>query len=103
MEELTHFLGYSFVLPPMLFVVTALLGTALCLSWKKVGPLRVFLSIVGLYLLSTPYISSHLFRALERMAPSDPGKTNFAEAIVVFAGDVKHTEDGSERGGPLTL
>ena len=103
MEKLTHFLGYSFVLPPMLFVVTALLGTALCLRWKKLGTLTVFLSIVGLYLLSTPYISSHLFRTLERMAPSDPGKANLAEAIVVFGGDVEDTEDGSQRVGPLTL
>ena len=87
----------------MLFVVTALVGTALYLRWKKLGTLTVFLSIVGLYLLSTPYISSHLFRALERMAPSDPGKANFAEAIVVFGGDVKDTEDGSQRVGPLTL
>ena len=100
MEKLTHFLGYSFVLPPMLFVVTALVGTALYLRWKKLGTVTVFLSIVGLYLLSTPYISSHLFRALERMAPSDPGEANFAEAIVVFGGDF---EDGSQRVGPLTL
>ena len=103
MEKLTHFLGYSFVLPPMLFVVTALVGTALYLRWKKLGTVTVFLSIVGLYLLSTPYISSHLFRTLERMAPSDPGKANFAEAIVVFGGDVEDTEDRSQRVGPLTL
>src|SRR6516164_10996804 len=103
MEKLTHFLGYSFVLPPMLLVVTALIGTALYLRWKKLGTMTVFLSIIGLYLLSTPYISSHLFRVLERMAPSDPGKANFAEAIVVFGGDVKDTEDGSQRVGPLTL
>jgi uncharacterized SAM-binding protein YcdF (DUF218 family) len=71
--------------------------------WKKLGTLTVFLSIVGLYLLSTPYISSHLFRVVERMAPSDPGMTNPAEAIVVFAGDVEDTEDGSQRVGLLTL
>src|SRR5262249_19148901 len=57
----------------------------------------------GLYLFSTPYISSHLLRALERMAPSDTGRTNSAEAIVVLGGDVKDTEDGAQRVGPLTL
>jgi uncharacterized SAM-binding protein YcdF (DUF218 family) len=63
----------------------------------------VCLSIVALYFLSTPYISSHLLRVLERMAPSDTGKTKFTEAIVVLGGDVEDTEDGSQRVGPLTL
>src|SRR5215471_8853915 len=103
MDKLTNFLGYSFALPPMLLVVTALIGTVLYLRWKKLGTVTVFLSIVGLYLLSTPYISFHLIRVLERMAPSNSGKTNLAEAIVVFGGDVEDTEDGSQSVGPLTL
>jgi len=103
MEDWAHFLGYSFALPPMLFVVTALIGIALYLRWRKLSAATVSLSIVGLYLLSTPYISSHLLRVLERMAPSDAEKTNFAEAIVVLGGDVQGTEDGSQRVGRLTL
>jgi uncharacterized SAM-binding protein YcdF (DUF218 family) len=103
MEKLIHFLGYSFALPPMLFVVTALIGAALNLRWKKVGTLTMSISIAVLYLLSTPYISSHLVRVLELMAPTDTGKTNLAEAIVVFGGDVENTESGSQRVGPLTL
>jgi hypothetical protein len=54
-------------------------------------------------LLSTPYVSSYLLRVLEGMVPGDNGRTNFAEAIVVFGGDIKYAEDRSQSVGPLTL
>ena len=35
--------------------------------------------------------------------PGDNGSANFAEAIVVFGGDIEHAEDGSQSVGPLTV
>jgi uncharacterized SAM-binding protein YcdF (DUF218 family) len=96
-------LGYSFLLPPTLFVVTALIGIALRLRWKQLGTATASLSIVGLYLLSTPYISSYLLRVTERMASIESGKTNLPEAIVVLGGDVEDTEDRTQKVGLLTL
>ncbi len=84
--SLSYFLA-SFLLPPILLLITAGIGAALL--WRKPysWPARLLLaaSLGGMLVLSLPAVAFALFRPLE-VPPLDPAQAKQAQAIVIVAG-----------------
>jgi uncharacterized SAM-binding protein YcdF (DUF218 family) len=104
MSDLARLVSYSALLPPMLFLVTALLGAAAMMRWRRVGWAVASLSLVLLYILATPWASSRLLASAERRVPTGGSEAGPAGAIAVLAGDVSGVDAaGGQAVGLLTL
>lgn len=102
---MSSLLSYSFVMPPTIFIVLALVGSLLGLRWRRVGALLSFVSAASLYVLATPAVSGLLLHAVAVQASDGVDDIGRAQAIVVLGGDMRHG-DGStvpDDVGPLTL
>src|SRR5215813_8789758 len=95
------------VLPPAGLVALAILGWTMSGRWPQLGRMMVWGSLLLLYLLGTPLVSSLLlgslqwFPALATSQVRNPG----AHAIVILSGDEdsEAPEYGGPSAGPLTL
>ncbi len=87
----------SLLLPPGGLILLGLLGLAL--SRRRLGRTLIFLSLLGLYGLSTPYLSGQLMSGLERYPALSvaAAERSGAEAIVVL-GSGRYL-DAPEYGG----
>ena len=54
------------LLPPGINFVFILIGCLIFVRWRKTGAAIIIISIILLYLLSTPYIANTLIQHLER-------------------------------------
>jgi uncharacterized SAM-binding protein YcdF (DUF218 family) len=103
----------SLLMPPLLFVLAALAGTALLASRRRrLGLTLILLSLGTLTLLSTPFVSERLLRSLEppALAPATiPGSAGGAagrpQAIVILGGGLNREapEYGGDSAGGATL
>lgn len=84
--SLSYFLA-SFLLPPVLLLITASIGAAVLWQRPYSWPARVLLvaSLAGLLVLSLPVVAFSLFSPLEAR-PLDPALAKRAQAIVIVAG-----------------
>jgi len=92
------------LLPPVLFILLALIGLALARSRLRTGATLALVSLLALCLLSLPAVSAALLRSLE-VPYSDPGRDENAAAIVVLGGGSYHQapEYGSDTVSHATL
>ena len=77
----------ALLLPPGLFFILALIG--LLLAFTRSGRLLLFVSVIFLYLLSTPWLASKLISPLEQQYPAitpEALKQSNAEVLVLLGG-----------------
>src|SRR5262249_51373556 len=93
--------------PPLSLAVLAILGWMIGGRWPRLGRTTVWVSLVPLYLLATPFISSLLLGSLQWFPALTTTQVNHpaANAIVILSADVdpEATEYGGSIPGPLTL
>jgi uncharacterized SAM-binding protein YcdF (DUF218 family) len=99
MNGWSHWVSYSVLLSPMLFLITAIGGSLIALWWRKTGFAVTTVSLVVLYLASTPRLADalngHLDAVVRNKAP------NLAVgAIVVLGADVERVRG---RNNPVEL
>lgn len=84
--SLSYFLA-SFLLPPILLLITAIIGAARLWRQPYSWPARVLLalSLAGMLILSLPVVAFSLFNPLE-VRPLDSAQARAAQAIVIVAG-----------------
>ncbi len=84
--SLSYFLA-SFLLPPILLLITAAIGAAVL--WRRpyswFARMLLAASLAGLLVLSLPVVAFSLFSPLE-VRPLEPGQARQAQAIVILAG-----------------
>src|SRR5215831_12874724 len=95
------------VLPPAGLVALAILGCAMRGRWPQLGRMMVWGSLLLLYLLGTPFISTLLLRSLQwfpTLTTSQAGQAG-ANAIVILSRDANSEapEYAGSIPGPLTL
>ncbi|MCG8426846.1 MAG: YdcF family protein, partial [Chromatiales bacterium] len=96
----------SLLLPPGGLILLLLLG--LLLSARLIGKFLIFMTLVMLYLLSTPFAAQQLAGELEQqVAPIDTQAPEIrqAQAILVLGGGryTNAPEYGSDTVGPMLL
>jgi uncharacterized SAM-binding protein YcdF (DUF218 family) len=97
------FVSSGFLAPPMLFVVSCLLGALIALFCRRTGIVVVLNSTICLYVLATPAFSSFLAQQLETKIPADNSLAT-PQAIVVLGADVRSgNRTVPDRLGPLSL
>ncbi|MEW7979701.1 MAG: YdcF family protein [gamma proteobacterium symbiont of Phacoides pectinatus] len=91
--------------PPGALILLGLLG--LLSARRRSGRLLLWLTLLALYLLSTPYVSGLLMQPLQAHAPWRPARTHSEppQAIVVLGGGrrINAPEYGADTLGPLAL
>ena len=75
----------AFLVPPGSLLLLAAIGGLMALRHPRLGRSLVALSLIALYLLSTPFLADELRRTLEP-APGDPLTDRNGQAIVVLGG-----------------
>lgn len=98
-SSLVHVLSYSFLFPPMLFIVIAIVATCVGVKLPRVGLATAFVSLMILCAFATPFVSDRLMALLERQVPPVPEGAEPA-AIVVLGADIQ-TSGESEAGDTL--
>jgi uncharacterized SAM-binding protein YcdF (DUF218 family) len=95
------------VLPPLGLAVLAILGWTISGRWPRFGRTMVWGSLLLLYLLGTPFISSLLLGSLQWFPALATNQVNHpaANAIVILSADAdsRAPEYGGSIAGPLTL
>ncbi|MGE5339453.1 MAG: YdcF family protein [Gemmatimonadota bacterium] len=82
--SLSYFLA-SFLLPPILLLITASIGTWMLKRSRTGARWLISVSLAGLFVLSLPVVAFSLFKSLE-VPPLDPAQAREAQAIVILAG-----------------
>src|SRR5512135_1247190 len=77
----------SLLLPPGSLLLLAAAGWIIAFRRRRLGESVVWVALIALYVLATPYISDHLLQMLEPV-PHDPLAQRGAQAIVVLGGDI---------------
>lgn len=97
-------ISYSFLLQPTVFLVIAIAGALVGVTGRRFGSVVAVISLLLLYLLSTPAMSTFLLNRLIGMVP-EPQEFGTAQAIVVLGGDERYGGNGQpgDTVGPLTL
>jgi uncharacterized SAM-binding protein YcdF (DUF218 family) len=75
----------AFLVPPGSLLLLAVIGGIMALRRPRLGRSLVALSLIALYLLSTPFLAVELRKTLEA-APRDPLADRNGQAIVVLGG-----------------
>lgn len=75
----------AFLVPPGSLLLLAAIGGLVALRRPRLGRSLVALSLIALYLLSTPFLADELRKTLEP-APRDPLADKSGQAIVVLGG-----------------
>jgi uncharacterized SAM-binding protein YcdF (DUF218 family) len=102
-----HWISYSSLIPPNLFILAALIGILLAWRSRSFGLWLATAAIACLYLLSTPIVESWLIGATDALAGTMPRIVAKAPpaAIVVLGADIENGDMPGEpdRVGPVTL
>ena len=98
-------LSFSFLMPPMIFIVSSLLGLAASWRWWRTGLAVSAISVLSLYAFSTPLVSSSLLALAADQPVPRAGTPPEAQAIVLVAADARWANSPAARDapGPLTL
>lgn len=91
----------NFLLPPILFLVTAVIGCALWHRHPRLGRNLAFASLALLWLASTAAFNGPLREALGWPAPADLREASGAQAIVVLGGGMY--DEAPEYGAVATV
>lgn len=91
---LTNFVA-TLLLPPVSLLLLGFLGMFLIGRRRTLGRALLFISLLGLWLLATPFVSGYLMRSLMPAPLNLTGQE--AEAIVILAGG--RAQDAPEYGG----
>ena len=75
-----------FVLPPGIFLVVGLTGLLLGRRYRRTGVTLVAVSLISLWVLSTPMVGAALLRKLEIYPVADRAEIQAAQAVVVLGG-----------------
>lgn len=86
---LLHQLLGALILPPLLYLLPALVGYGLLRRHPVLGRKLLLVAVVLAYLLSLPVTAMWLNRSLERYPPLTLAQARTAQAIVVIGGGVK--------------
>lgn len=99
----------AFLLPPMLFLFLALVGLGVSLMWKKLGVAVAAVSLVLMFLFSTPFVTGILMNSLqteEAITEQNYKKVlKNADALVVLGGGQRRMtpEFGHDTASEFTL
>jgi len=93
---------HDLVPPPASLLLLALVGVALVGRRPRAGRWLVVVSLVSLWLVSTPGIGFALYRMTEKYPPLDPKAAIQAGAIVLLGGGAT-TGNYTEWGGPVMM
>jgi uncharacterized SAM-binding protein YcdF (DUF218 family) len=98
-------LSFSFLMPPMIFIVSSLLGLVASWRWRRTGLAVSAISILFLYACSTPLVSSSLLALAAAQPMPRAGTPPEPQAIVLVTADARWANSPAERDepGPLTL
>jgi uncharacterized SAM-binding protein YcdF (DUF218 family) len=95
------------VLPPVGLAMLAIVGWAMSARWPRLGRMMVWGSLLSLYLVGTPFISSLLLGSLQWFPALTTSQVSHASAnaIVILSADAasEAPEYGGSIVGPLTL
>ena len=91
----------NLLLPPILFLVMAVIGCAVWRRRPRLGRNLVFASLALLWLATTSAVNGPMLRALGWPAPADLREAGGAQAIVVLGGGMHDT--APEYGGAVTV
>lgn len=97
-------LSFSFLMPPTIFIVLAVVGVFAGLRWRRLGVALSLVSALALYAFSTPLVSSWLLECAARLPGSLYPPLSTAQAIVVLSGDIRRGggPGNADQPGPLT-
>lgn len=96
----------SLLMPPMIFIVMALAGLLASWRWRRAGFVVATISMLLLYVCSTPLASSSLLAmTAAQVIPRHPGPSMEPQAIILVTADVRWANSPVPRDepGPLTL
>jgi uncharacterized SAM-binding protein YcdF (DUF218 family) len=98
-------LSFSFLMPPMIFIVSSLLGLVVSWRWRRTGFAVAGISMLLIYACSTPLVSSSLLALTAAQQMPRAGAAEEPQAIVLVTADARWANSPTERGepGPLTL
>jgi uncharacterized SAM-binding protein YcdF (DUF218 family) len=100
-------ISYSFLIPPNLFILLAVIGVLQAWRRRPVGLALATAAMFCLYLVSMPVTAALLIRWSEALAATAPRSAGDARpgAIIVLAADVRYGGPSGEpvTVGPLTL
>ena len=89
------------LIPPAINIVVIFTGLLLLRKFFKAGVTLIFLSVVSLYLLSTPSVSSHLGHSLESHAALQIEDLPAGENLYIVVAGASHYVNAEEFGGPV--
>ena len=98
-------ISFSVLMPPMVFIVTGLLGLAMSWRWRRAGAAVTAISMLLLYACSTAFVSHALLALAAKQAVPRSGTPMEPQAIVLVTSDARWTDPptGHDEPGPLTL
>jgi uncharacterized SAM-binding protein YcdF (DUF218 family) len=98
-------ISFSFLMPPMIFIVSALLGVLACWRWRRGGLATALISVLALYAFSTPLASSWLMERAAAPTAAPAGTREAPQAIILVMADAQWSTSPGERDqpGPLSL
>jgi uncharacterized SAM-binding protein YcdF (DUF218 family) len=98
-------LSFSFLMPPMIFIATALFGLLISWRWRRIGMTLIALSILALYVCSTPLASSWLLERAAAQPVTAAAAPASAQAIVLLMADARwgNAPGDPDLPGPLSL
>jgi uncharacterized SAM-binding protein YcdF (DUF218 family) len=102
-----HWISYSSLIPPALFILLAMLGVALAWRWRRGGLLLATVGVACLYIAATPLASYLLMRAAVGIAAAVPVLRSPAPpgAVIVLSAGYRHSSrpDGRDTVDRLGL
>jgi len=93
---------HGLVLPPVSLLLIGLIGVVLIRRRPRAGRWLVAVSLLSLWLLSTPGIGFAIYRLTEKYPPLDPKAGIKADAIVLLGGGAT-SGNYTEWGGPVMM
>jgi uncharacterized SAM-binding protein YcdF (DUF218 family) len=102
-----HWLSYSSLIPPSLFILLAMIGLLVAWRWRRTGLVLATAAMAGIYLASMPIVSFLLMSAADALAATVPvlSSPKPAGAIVVLAAAYRpgSTPGDADMVDPMTL
>src|SRR5580704_11322990 len=98
-------LSFSFLMPPMIFIASSLLGLVMSWRWRRTGFAVAMFSMLLTYACSTPLVSSFLLTLAAGEPMPRAGIALEPQAIILVTADARWANSPAERDepGPLTL
>ncbi|HKE40733.1 MAG TPA: YdcF family protein [Casimicrobiaceae bacterium] len=95
----------TLILPPTGLLLLSAIGLGLRQRFPRVGIAMAWTGVIALLVLSIPFVSVSLVRALDQSPPFDIAHASEAQAIVILGGGVRHhaPDYGGDTVAELTL